>query len=46
MVSVIAISVIEFLEKSPEYNTRSEFRVKSSKVFERAKEPESVDSAK
>ena len=37
---------MEFLEKSPEYNTRSEFKVKSSKVFERAKEPDSVDSAK
>lgn len=43
---MIAISVMEFLEKSPEYSTRSEFRAKSSKVLERAKEPDSVDSAK
>ena len=44
--SIIAISVIEFFEKSPEKNTRSEFSAKFSSVVDFAKEPESVDSAK
>ncbi len=44
--SIIAISVIEFLEKSPEKKTRSESSAKFARVDDFAKEPELVESAK